>query len=278
MSHIKNITTIVLAATALLVSNLSFASQPLAIDIQGNKVEVLIELPGDISADLTLQFENAVGLTQESLGLSAELIDVTSLNLLDRLPDGLNITPAAAFPMMITIEPKADSGFSFSGVATVDIHTHNLEYTAGTPFRFFKAPLNGEFKDITQTLGSGSLRSRGSTGRFSQFIIVADLRAPLLVVEQKLTDLESALSDFSPDINAAVYSALLQDVNDVKQLILLQKYNKASNKLSAFNRRINDNRGVSIPDVWRSSRDIRNVAGELIAFANTLRFSLRLIK
>ncbi len=277
MLNIKNITTKALAATAILFSTLSFASQPLTVNVQGNKVEVLVHLPGDISADLTLHFENAVGLTKESLGLSAELIDVTSLDFIERLPDTINITPAAAFPMMITIEPKADSGFSFSGVATVDLHTHNLEYTAGTPFRFFKAPLNGEFKDITQTLGSGSLRTSGSTGKFSQFIIVADLRTPLMVVEQKFNDLQSALNDFSPKINAAVYSALSQDINEINQLILSQDYNTASNKLNAFNRRINDNRGLSIPDVWRSSRDISNIAGELIAYANTLRFSLRLV-
>lgn len=277
MLHIKNITTKVMAATAILFSTLSFASEPLSVNVQGNKVEVFIHLPGNISADLTLQFENAVGLTKESLGLTAELIDVSSLDIIDRLPNGLNISPAAAFPMMITIEPKPNTGFSFSGVATVDLHTHNLEYTAGTPFRFFKAPLNGEFKDITETLGSGSLRTRGSTGRFSQFIIVADLRAPLVVVQQKLNDLQIALNEFSPQINAAVYSELLQDINDISQLISAQDYTMASNKLNAFNRRINDNRGINIPDVWRSSRDIRNIAGELMAFSKTLRFSLRLI-
>ena len=266
-----------MAATAILFSTLSFASEPLSVNVQGNKVEVFIHLPGNISADLTLQFENAVGLTKESLGLTAELIDVSSLDIIDRLPNGLNISPAAAFPMMITIEPKPNTGFSFSGVATVDLHTHNLEYTAGTPFRFFKAPLNGEFKDITETLGSGSLRTRGSTGKFSQFIIVADLRAPLVVVQQKLNDLQIALNEFSPQINAAVYSELLQDVNDISQLISAQDYTMASNKLNAFNRRINDNRGINIPDVWRSSRDIRNIAGELMAFSKTLRFSLRLI-
>ncbi|TWX72774.1 DUF6689 family protein [Colwellia sp. C1TZA3] len=277
MLHIKSITIKVLAATAILLNTISFASEPLSVDVQGNKVEVIVHLPGDISADLTLQFENAVGLTRDSLGLSAELIDVTSLDIIDRLPNGLNITPAAAFPMMITIEPKANTGFSFSGVATVDLHTHNLEYTAGTPLRFFKAPLNGDFKDITETLGSGSLRTRGTTGKFSQFIIVADLRAPIVVVEQKISDLQTALNAFSPQINAAVYSALLQDINEINQLISTQDYNTASNKLNAFNRRINDNRGINIPDVWRSSRDIRNIAGELMAYANTLRFSLRLI-
>lgn len=262
----------------MLVSTISFASESVSVNVQGNKVEAVIHLPGNISADMTLQFENAVGLTKESLGLTAEIIDVTSLDFIDRLPDGLNISPSAAFPMMITIEPLANSGFSFSGLASVDLHTHNLEYTAGTPLRFFKAPLNGEFKDITMTMGAGSYRTRGSTGRFSQFIIVADLRAPLVVVNQKFNDLQTALNDFSSKINAAVFSMLLQDVNEINQLILSNNYHMASSKLNDFNRRINDNKGINIPDVWRSSRDIHNVAGELMAYANTLRFSLRLIK
>jgi hypothetical protein len=277
MLHIKIITTKVLAATAIIFSTLSFASEPLSVNVQGNKVEVVVHLPNGISADLTLQFENAVGLTKENLGISAELFDVTSLDFSDRLPDSLNITPSAAFPMIITIEPKTNSGFSFSGVATVDIHTHNLEYTANTPLRFFKAPLNGEFKDITTTMGSGSYRARGSTGRFSQFVIMADFRAPLVVVQQKFNALQAALNEFSSQINTLIYSELLQDINDINQLISSRDYNSASNKLNAFNRRINDNCGTNIPDVWRSSRDIRNVAAELKAFASTLRFSLRLI-
>jgi hypothetical protein len=278
MWYPKNFLTFVFTATILLLSTQSVASEPLSIDIQGNKVEAVIHLPGGISADITLQFENTVGLTKDSLGLSAELVDVTSLSFLDRLPDVTNIVPALAFPMMITIEPKADSGFSFSGLATVDIHTHNLEYTAGTPLRFFKAPLNGEFKDITVTTGSGSYRARGVSGGFSQFIIAADLRAPLVVVNNKFNDLQTALNDFAAQIDSDVYTQLLQDLADINQLILLQEYNAASNKLNAFKRSVNDNRGNNIPDVWRSSRDIRNVAGELIAYANTLRFSLRLVK
>ena len=278
MLHIRKLLTLVLTSIAMLLSTVSYAYQSVSVNVQGNKVEAVIHLPGNISADMTLQFENAVGLTKESLGLTAELIDVTSLDFIHRLPDGLNIIPSAAFPMMITIEPLANSGFSFSGLASVDLHTHNLEYTAGTPLRFFKAPLNGEFKDITMTMGAGSYRTRGSTGRFSQFIIVADLRAPLVVINQKLNDLQTALNNFSPEINAAVHAMLLQDLNEINQLVLSSNYHMASSKLNDFNRRINDNKGINVPDVWRSSRDINNVAGELMAYANTLRFSLRLIK
>ncbi|HBW97764.1 MAG TPA: hypothetical protein DEF74_05565 [Pseudoalteromonas sp.] len=276
MLNIKKLLIASYTGCLLFMSSQVEATDIVSVNTHGNSAEAIIELPGGVSADITLEFENAVGLTAQNLGISAEVVDITSQALLQRLPSITDIAPAAAFPMMITIEPQLTSGFSFSGLATVDIHTHNLEYTAGTPLRFFKAPLNGEFKDITMTMGAGSYRARGSTGRFSQFIIVADLRPQVTVIDSKYNDLQTALNNFSADIDPAVYSALLQDLADVNQLMLLQNYSAASNKLNSFNRRISDNSGDKVPNVWRSSRDISNVAGELMAYANTLRFSLRL--
>jgi hypothetical protein len=276
MSLLKN----TLAAAALFVTGLvstnAFA-EPLEVNVRGNAVEANIALPGGITADLTLRFENAIGLTKDSIGISAELVDVTALSFVNRLPNSLSVTPSAAFPMMITIEPLANSGFSFSGLATVDIHTHNLEYTANTPLRFFKAPLNGQFKDITMTTGAGSYRARGSTGKFSQFIIVADLRAPTTVIAEKFADLSNAASQFSSSMSATASAEVAQRIGELEQLINAGDYVQAASKLNSFNRYVNDNRGLHIPDVWRSSRDISNVAGELMAYANTLRYSLRLI-
>lgn len=282
MSITTKILTSISLTIALITVNFSHAmsnsNSPLDVEIQGNQVYAEISLPGDITADITLTFENTVGLTKDSIGISAELADITSVDFIDRLPSALNTLPQAAFPMMITIEPKVDSGFAFSGLASVDIHTHNLEYTAATPLRFFKSPLNGEFKDITVTMGAGSYRARGSTGTFSQFIIVADLRPANVVVTQKFQDLSLGLTEFSPLIAPEVYQQLVQVVNDAEQYIALQQYKAAEKRIAAFNLLIKNNRGQAIPDVWRSSRDIRNVAGELMAFANTLKFSLRLIQ
>ncbi len=268
----------------ILITSLMFSSvfarianaDILDVSVQGNTVQANIMISDGISADLTLRFENAVGLTTESIGISAERFDISDLSFLTRLPNNLNVSPSAAFPLMITIEPKADSGFTFTGLATVDIHTHNLEYTANTPLRFFKAPLNGEFKDITMTMGKGSYRARGSTGKFSQFIIVADLRAPTVVIDQKLEDLNSASQSFASLMAPSTADEVSAKVSEIAQLIEAGDFILASAKLDQFNRFINDNRGLNIPDVWRSSRDISNVAGELMAYANTLRFSLRL--
>lgn len=269
-------------ALSLIVLLLSIGStvskaDPVELMVQGNKVEATINLTGSVSADLTLTFENSVGLTADNIGISAQLVNITDLSLLTRLPDSLNINLLAAFPMLITIEPPSNKGFAFSGLATVDIHTHNLEYLPGTPLRFFKAPLNGQFEDITATMGSGSYRARGTTGKFSQFLIVADLRPALTVVNTKYNRLSNKLSAFSTQIDPILYTDLNSKLTEVQQLITQQNYIQASNKVDDFSRIIEQADPAEIPNVWRSSRDIDNVAGELIAYANTLRFSLRLV-
>lgn len=266
----------VIALLLILGSSVSQAD-PVELTVQGNKVEAVINLTGNVSADLTLTFENSVGLTADNIGITAELIDITDLSLLNRLPNSLNINLLAAFPMLITIEPPANKGFAFSGLATVDIHTHNLEYLPGTPLRFFKAPLNGQFEDITATMGSGSYRARGTTGKFSEFLIVADLRSALTVVNTKYNRLSNKLSAFSTQMDPVLYTELSSKLNEVQQLISQQNYILASNKVDDFSRIIQQADPDDIPNVWRSSRDIDNVAGELIAYANTLRFSLRLV-
>ncbi len=248
---------------------------PLNIQVQENKVIAAISLPGGIEADFTLSFEKTVGLTAENIGLSAELIDVTDFSLLNRLPDA-NVGLNAAFPMMITVEPLSDKGFSFSGLATVDIHTHNLDYVPGTPLRFFKAPVGGEFKDITTTMGKGSYRARGTTGKFSQFIIAADLRSPVVVINGKLDDLSQRLSSASSSIDSQLLGSLNMLLGQVESAIAQKNYLGAAKAVGSFISVIEQADASQIPDVWRSSRDIDNIAGELLAYANTLRFSLRL--
>ncbi|MDC9503889.1 hypothetical protein PSH98_20570 [Pseudoalteromonas sp. Angola-18] len=62
------------------------ATDIVSVNIHGNSAEAIIELPGGVSADITLEFENAVGLTAQNLGISAEVVDITSQALLQRLP------------------------------------------------------------------------------------------------------------------------------------------------------------------------------------------------
>jgi hypothetical protein len=277
MTHLKRLASGLLSCFCILSVSQSVWANNLVTTVQGNKVEAVISLPGNITADFTIQFEETIGLTQSSIGISAELINITDQNLLNRLPDLANISLVSEFPMLITVEPPSSQGFSFSGIAAVDIHTHNLEYVAGTPLRFFKAPVGGNFEDITMTMGSGSYRARGTTGKFSQFIIVADLRTPIAVIDTKFDRLNDKLQQFSSQITTDLFADLSSQLNQINVFINQADYKSASESVTEFIRTLETEQGNGLANVWRSSRDVDNVAGELIAEANTLRFSLRLI-
>ncbi|MCW8869923.1 MAG: hypothetical protein OQK49_04400, partial [Proteobacteria bacterium] len=192
-------------------------------------------------------------------------------------PSGLLNSIPLSFPVIITVEPAYDSGLSFEGMVTIDFHTHNLDYTPNTPLRMFKAPLGGEFRDITDTTSSGSYRSRSTTGTFSQFMIVADTRSASQVSADKLMHLYNKLTDWQSEIDASVYALLSQQLTSVTNYYNVADYSAAELSLNTFMQTVSDNAGVHIPNVWRASRDIDNVAGELMAYAKTLKYSIRLI-
>src|SRR6185503_7998160 len=167
----------------------------------------------------------------------------------------------------------AAGGLSFSGVASVDVHTHDLSFTADTPLRLFKAPVGGPFADVTESMGMGSYRARGSSGGFSQFLIVADLRSESDVVEQKLDALDAAFAKGAAAIPTSVRNVLqgslsairtAWDGGDVRGAITAAEGFAAAVKAAAD--------AGSMPNVWRSARDLDNVAGNLRAAAGTLRF------
>ncbi|WP_099019822.1 DUF6689 family protein [Marinicella litoralis] len=252
-------------------------AQSISTNINGNSAELLVSLPGGIAADFTITFENVVGLTEENLGLAVDLIDLNDINVLNRLPSGILTSIPVAFPMMITVEPAYDSGLSFEGLVTIDIHTHNLAYTENTPLRLFKAPLGGTFRDITDTTSSGSYRARSTTGTFSQFIIVADNRAASQISTEKLNQLQSELAGWQNVIEPAVFLQLNNKSMDIAADINQANYAAADIKITEFSYLVSQYAGTGIPNVWRASKDIDNVAGELIAHAKTLKFSVRLI-
>lgn len=241
-----------------------------------SSVGATIELPGGIGAELTVSFESAVGLSPASLGLSAELLDLSGLAAIQsRLPGSLVSVPAA-FPVLLTVEPTAGGGLSFSGMATIELYTHDLLYVPGSPLRLFAAPLGGDFVDITGSTGAGSYRVRGHKGKFSEFVIVADLRPLSSVIQGKFARLRGLLYDYETEIDSTVFASLeaLLDAADIA-------YGNGDletviGTVEELADAVEDASGAGIPDVWRSSRDLVNVAGELRAAAQTLRFSLLL--
>ena len=100
----------------------------------------------------------------------------------------------AALPLVVKISPPASGALSFSGVVSVELYTHDLQYTVGSPLRLFSAPDGGTFTDFTTSVGSGSIRTGSSKPDFSEFIIAADIRPLASVIQSKYSKLASLLS------------------------------------------------------------------------------------
>ena len=263
---------LLLAAAALPAAGQSIAGI-VSWTVTGDTAQAVVSLPGGLGGDLTLTFEDAVGLNLSNLGISAQVVNPFSLPLLSRLPVGSLLS---ALPVLLRIEPPASGGLAFSGLVNLEIHTHNLNYTTGCPLRIFSAPLGGPFRDITTAMGPGSYRARGSSGGFSEFLILIELRPVNQVINGKLDRLEDLLEDYEGGMPGTVYADLEARLEDIRDDFESGATAAAIEGVDDFIEVVQDHAGTDIPNVWRSARDVQNVAGYLRAAALTLRFSLAL--
>ena len=245
----------------------------LGVVVEGNELRAEIALPLGIGADLTLTFEQQVGLSEANTGLDASLVNPLDPNLLSRLTQA--VIPAG-FPVLIRIEPPAEGGLSFSGPVSIALHTHNLPYLPGTLLRIYGASAGEPFEDITEYVGPGSYRCRGTKGSFSEFLILTDLRPLSLTIREKLERLENRLEETEELIDPAVYDQLETRAGQIRSAYEAGNKNLAITRTNQFLALVVANSGTAIPNVWRSSRDLVNAAGLLRADAETLRFSLSL--
>ena len=244
------------------------------VKVEGSRVTAGIALPAGIGADLTIGFEEVVGLSPESLGLSARLVAPTDLALLGRLPGGLGVSLPTGFPVLLTIAPPANGGLSFTGVTAIELHTHNLEFIIGCPLRLFGAREGGTFVDMTESMGMGSYRVRGTRGGFSQFLILVDLRPLTMVVNGKFDRLEDLLAGYEAEIDHEVYEDLADLLQAARTAWSSGSIRTSIREVERFMKQVETESGDAIPDVWRASGDAVNAAGYLRAAAGTLRFSL----
>jgi hypothetical protein len=259
-----------LALCVLLLGTASIAHAQVLVDVSGNTASAAIVLPGDIGADLTITFESTQNLSAAKLGITAQLVDVSASGLLARLPDSLLVSVPAAFPLLITVEPSAD--FSFTNSYLLSVHTHNLGYAPGTPLRLFKAPLGGNFVDITEYVRPGSVDTGGREGGFSQFLIVADLRPNSIVAAGKFGALNTRIA------NAAMPALLRTQLNatlaSAQTAFNANDYVSAIAYIDSFRSQVQAAAGTNLANVWRAARDLDNTAGSLDGMASTLRFTL----
>jgi hypothetical protein len=260
---------LLLLALALSPLVASAGSLPVQVTVATNSTEVRIGTASAPVADLSLRFDDASGLSAATLGIKAETININDPNLLARLPSSLTSIPGA-LPLMITIEPPASGNLSQHRVTHVELHTHALAYVSGSPLRLFKAQLGGPFRDITESVQPGSVRTRGTTPGWSQFIVIVDLRPSGTVIQQKIAYLQGELNLLSPTEAAPLRTYL----NTASVAVDEARYDDAIVALDSFSARVSSRAGTYIPDLWRASRDVHNSAGELLAGANTLAFSI----
>ncbi len=250
------------------------AQTTLTPQISGNTVTAGVQLAEGIDLDLTLTFEQVVGLNANALTLTAGLVNPTDTTILSRFPDPTSIAIPAAFPVLVRIDPSAASALSLSGVFKLTFHTHALTLVTNSPVRLFTAHAGGPFRDITCSLDSGSIRPGGNDEAMSEFILATDLRPIDTVISGKFNDLANLLAANASAINAVVLSDLQQRLGAAKNYYAQGAIVSAINAVAGFSDQVKQQSGANIPDVWRAGGSLVNVAGALRTAADTLKFSL----
>lgn len=258
-------------ACALLLGPAAVGAQslPLDVDVSGNTATVRVGPETAPLADVSLDFDQASGLSVASLGLGASTVSPTAPSLLARLPS-TQVSIANGLPVLLTVEPPSLGGLAFDRRVHVEVHTHLLTYATGSRFRLFKSPLNGAFRDVTAAVEPGSVRTRGTTGGFSQFLVVLDLRPTDVVVDQKITWLRDQLA-----LLPAPEAAPLHDrIDEVELALAIDDHAAAIAAIDTARARVANRAGTHIPDTWSANATTSNIAGELLSGLDTLAFSI----
>ncbi|MDF2178156.1 hypothetical protein P2G88_07810 [Aliiglaciecola sp. CAU 1673] len=274
----KRFYSLIVASLLLLPVASAQSVAPQVLSFSENKITAHFELTSptgqSLALDLRVDFERTVGLSAEQFVIEAEWVN--PLDLLNRLPtNGVNVP--AAFPVVVRIAPHADRGFSFEGVAQIEFYTKALHYVNGSPLRLYRSHANGPFEDITQSTGAGSIRARGNTGSFSDFIILADTRTTATVLGDKLANLSDFFSTHRGSINPVLADTLVTTLDTLSMQLNGANYNGALQTVNLLINLLEQAQSADMPYVWRASDDLVNVRGELLTLSQTLGYSLRIL-
>ncbi|EGN75569.1 hypothetical protein A28LD_1182 [Idiomarina sp. A28L] len=268
----KHLIGFAVAATLMVQPVLTNNASANEIEYSANRISADLVLDNGMDLQLSISFAQAIGLNEDNVNLTVQALDPNDHRIVNRLPDNFNMWAVDSFPVLISVQPRKDKGFSFSGEAEIELYTQSIEYADN--IRLFRSHAGGEFEDITTLTAAGSLRARGSTGHFSDFILLVDNRDGNLVAAAKARDLANYLYNhvFSmEDQFGNEVQALTRNINEHVQQ---GRYQAAASNLNNVLRKLESAHGNSVPGVWRSSGDIENVQGELITKARSLRFTL----
>jgi hypothetical protein len=242
----------------------------------GGLISVPVSLLGGIAGTLMVGFDNVSGLTASTLGVSVNPVSLLDTTLRSRLPSGVSIP--LGIPILVHIEPSPTGGLLFNGITTVQFQALSLLFPSNSP-RMYAASNGGKFTDMTTGIQSVNLdtsyRVIGTRGGFSEFLIVSDPRPVDTVVAEKLDSLDQILADNSSAISATVAADLASELAAARAHVAAGNPAAAVTDLNALLATVAAHSGTDIPDVWRATRDLTDVAGLLTAGAQTLQFELR---
>ncbi|GAC16145.1 DUF6689 family protein [Aliiglaciecola lipolytica] len=258
------------------LSSVAQVVTPVSTTVSGDTLKAKLQVGVQIEVDLTLEFEDSIGLSADNIDISATLVNVNDLNILNRLPAN-DVSIFSTFPVVVTISPKTDKGFGFEGLASVEIYTKAISYQSSMPARLFTSHDGGDFEDITSMVSAGSIRARGNTGRFSEFMILLDERDDSEILSDKFAQLEDVLDNNQSNINSLLLSSLQTSIANLDNALFMQNYSSALSIVESLILTVEQASNTGMSNVWRSSGDLVNIQGELLTHLIALRYSLRVI-
>jgi hypothetical protein len=267
----------VLVAAALLIANQAHAGGVDVEIIDGRKAKAeitLVDGANTYNAEFELEFHNPQNLTIACVGIDADVLDATEIaDIESRLPDPVNQSIDPAFPVRVTVEPPIACGLEFEDDVDVEFDTPDLVYAPFSPYRLMKGPIAGAFHDITGSVTAGSVRSRGSGGSFSEFVMVKDtLQDHDADAVQAYDAIEARIDD--PSISLTAQLTLQTDVALSRAAYNAGHYAQAIALLDDLDLHCGTLGGPALPNVWRSARDLVNAEGEIVTLSGNIKFAL----
>lgn len=275
---------IAVAGILLLQSAAACAGGVVVTIIDGRKAKADVTLPnpngGDYTAEFELEFERdgLENLTVECVGITADVLDASEItNINARLPHGTQTGGDqhvdASFPVRVTVEPPVDCGLAFQNNYDVSLDTEDLVFQPRSIYRLVKAPIGGDFVYVTGAVTAGSVRVRGRTGGFSEFVMITD-QNPLYSPDcnDEYTALEDRIAQ-SP-LSPTARRTLEIDVMRSRAAYEAGDFQTAIDLLAPFDQHCVDYAGEGLPNRWRSQRDLDNVEGSLVGHTDNLRFMM----
>ena len=278
----RNFTTFAVAGLLLLQTSLVIAGGVVVTIENGRKAKADITLPnpagGNYTAEFEIEFEqgNVDNLTVECIGITADVLDAAEIANINqhRVPHVGTQIIDPAFPVRVTVEPPAACGLAFNNQYDVSLDTPDLVFVAPSHYRLLKAPIGGQFKYVTESVTSGSVRSRGSSGGFSEFVMINDTAQNpsnyRIDCATEYAALRTRLDNSTISLSAR--RTLETDLDLSEAAYDAGDYGAAIALLSNFDGHCVDFGGAALPNRWRSTRDLDNIEGDLIGHAGTLTF------